>query len=182
MKPEARWIVPLQILVGACFGAIGGGISYLILDAIWRHVPRSFINGGLIYSLLICISFLLCSAAAFVAVGEGVRLMGRLGGRTYSRRQLYRGAFLGTSAAVALFSLVNVNWDDIVMRFAPPFSWIVRLVELVCLIISLPFRMLLWMKVPPVLIFALAAPIGALVVEKFNSIRPIDGKGEGSRR
>ncbi|HID55953.1 TPA: hypothetical protein EYP37_05455 [Candidatus Poribacteria bacterium] len=178
MNSKDKWLIFAQIVVGAVFGLAGAGVSYLIFDTIWRRYLIGLADGGFLYAILIGITILLCFGATFVSAGEGVRLMGKLRGKRHSRRLLYKGAFLGTSATIALMSLTNVNWNDILIRFSPPMRLIVQIVRLICLIVSLPFRFLLWIKFPAILLFAVAAPIGALIVEKINLIQPTRGKGE----
>ncbi|MCD6505767.1 hypothetical protein J7M22_03985 [Candidatus Poribacteria bacterium] len=178
MNSKDRWLIFAQIVVGTISGLAGVGISYLILDAIWRRYLIGLADGGFIYAILIGITILLCSGATFASAGEGVCLMGRLRGKRHSRRLLYKGAFLGTSAAVALMSLTHVNWNDILIRFSPPARLIVQIVRLICIIVSLPFRFLLLIKFPAILLFAVAAPVGALIAEKINLTQPTRKKRE----
>ncbi len=178
MNSRDKWLIFAQIIVGTVFGLAGAGVSYLIFDAIWRKYLIGLADGGFLYAILIGITILLSSGATFVSAGEGVRLMGKLRGKRHSRRLLYKGAFLGTSAAIALMSLTNVNWNDILIRFSPPARFIVQIVRLICMIISLPFKFLLLIKFPAILLFAVAAPVGALIVEKINLIQPTRKKGE----
>jgi hypothetical protein len=176
-----KWLIFAQIVVGSFGGVVGGGISYLILNAIWRRYLIGLADGGFLYVILLGFTVLLTAAATFVSVGEGVRLVGKLRGKNHSRRLLYKGAFLGTSAAIALMSLTNINWADILFRLSPPFVFIVQIVRFICIIISLPFKLLLKLKFPPIVLFAIAAPIGALIVEKINLIQPSQGKREEQR-
>lgn len=178
MNSRDKWLIFAQIVVGTVFGLAGAGVSYLIFDTIWRRYLMGLADGGFIYAVLLGITILLCSGATFVSAGEGVYLIGKLRGRRHSRRLLYKGAFLGTSAAIALMSLTHVNWNDILIRFSLPARLIVQIVRLICLIVSLPFRFLLLIKFPAILLFAVAAPIGALIVEKINLTQPIRKKGE----
>ena len=152
-----------QIVLGAVVGLAGGGLCLFILEKLlWGVVIADRVQHGFWVGLFLLISFGLTYGVTVAGVSESVRFAGRKFGAQVGRRGTYQGAFLGAPAIVALMSLLNIQWSELIPQNLL-ISLLLPAFRAFAFLVSLPLRTLLWLKCPPELLYILAAPIGAIV-------------------
>ena len=152
-----------QIVLGAVVGLVGGGLCLFIFEKFfWEVIIAGRVQHGFWVGLLLLISFGVTYGATVVGVAESVRFAGRKFGVDIGRRGTYEGAFLGAPAIVALMSLLNIQWAELVPQNLL-ISLLLPVFRAIAFLISLPLRVLLLLRCPPELLYILAAPIGAIL-------------------
>ncbi|MDE0298824.1 MAG: hypothetical protein OXN17_09345 [Candidatus Poribacteria bacterium] len=152
-----------QVGLGAVVGLVGGGLCLFIFEKfLWGVVIADRVQHGFWVGLLLLISFSVTYGAAVAGVAESVRFAGRKFGVYISRKGTYQGAFLGAPAIVALMSLLNIQWAELIPQNLL-ISLLLPIFRALAFLISLPLRVLLLLKFPPELLYILAAPIGAIL-------------------
>ena len=152
-----------QIFLGAVVGLVGGGLCLFIFEKlIWGVVIADRVQHGFWVGLFLLISFGITYGATVAGVAESVRFVGLKFGVHIGRRGTYQGAFLGAPAIVALMSLLNIQWAELIPQNLL-ISLLLPVFRALAFLISLPLRVLLSLKCPPELLYILAAPIGAIL-------------------
>ena len=152
-----------QIILGAVVGLVGGGICLFIFEKfIWEVIISDRVQHGFWVGLFLLISFGVTYGATVVGVAESVRIAGLKFGVYIGRRGTYQGAFLGAPAIVALMSLLNIQWTELIPQNLL-ISLLLPVFRALAFLISLPLRILLLLRCPPELLYILAAPIGAIL-------------------
>lgn len=152
-----------QIVLGAVVGLVGGGLCLFIFEKLfWGVIIADRVQHGFWVGLFLLISFGVTYGATVVGVAESVRFAGRKFGVHIGRRGTYQGAFLGAPAIVALMSLLNIQWAELIPQNLL-ISLLLPVFRALAFLISLPLRVLLLLRCPPELLYILAAPIGAIL-------------------
>ena len=151
-----------QVGLGAVVGLVGGGLCLLIFEEFfWEVVIADRVQHGFWVGLFLLISFGVTYGATVAGVAESVRFAGRKFGVYIRRKGTYQGAFLGAPAIVALMSLLNIQWAELIPQNLL-ISLLLPVFQVLAFLISLPLRILLWLC-PPELLYILAAPVGAIL-------------------
>lgn len=151
-----------QIFFGAVVGLVGGGLCLFIFEKlIWGVIIADRVQHGFWVGLFLLISFGITYGATVAGVAESVRFVGLKFGVHIGRRGTYQGAFLGAPAIVALMSLLNIQWAELIPQNLL-ISLLLPVFRALAFLISLPLRVLL-LLCPPELLYILAAPIGAIL-------------------
>jgi len=153
-----------QIAFGGAVGAIVGFIAYLIMGTLlWGKLLAPVLPSGILYAIPLLITFLITYGVIVVCVGEAVRRV------TYWMRKeillrkiVYQGVFLGIPAAAALISMATYDWSSMDMGLFPG-TFIIGVIRIIATIVSLPVKVLLFFKFPPLLMYIIAAPTGAII-------------------
>ena len=152
-----------QIVLGAVVGLVGGGICLFIFEKfLWGVIIADRVQHGFWVGLFLLISFGITYAATVAGVAESVRFAGLKFGTHINRKGAYQGAFLGAPAIVALMSLLNIPWGELIPQNLL-ISLLLPVFRAFAFLVSLPLRVLLLLKCPPELLYILAAPIGAIL-------------------
>lgn len=152
-----------QIVLGAVVGLVGGGLCIFIFEKFfWGVIISDRVQHGFWVGLFLLISFGVTYGATVVGVAESVRFAGLKFGVHIGRRGTYQGAFLGAPAIVALMSLLNIQWAELIPQNLL-ISLLLPVFRALAFLISLPLRVLLSLKCPPELLYILAAPVGAIL-------------------
>ena len=152
-----------QIFLGAVVGLVGGGLCLFIFEKFfWGIIIADRVQHGFWIGLFLLISFGITYGATVAGVAESVRFAGLKFGVHIGRRGTYQGAFLGAPAIVALMSLLNIQWAELIPQNLL-ISLLLPVFRVLAFLISLPLRVLLLLRCPPELLYILAAPIGAIL-------------------
>ena len=152
-----------QIVLGAVVGLVGGGLCLFIFEKfLWGVIIDDRVQHGFWVGLFLLISFGVTYGATVAGVAESVRFAGRKFGTHIDRKGTYQGAFLGAPAIVALMSLLNIQWAELIPQNLLV-SLLLPVFRALAFFVSLPLRVLLLLKCPPELLYILAAPIGAIL-------------------
>lgn len=157
-----------QIGLGAVLGLFGGLIAYyLINDLVWKHLLANVVKSGLIVSMPLLISFLAIYVSAVVCTGEGVRFIEYLKCKKWvPRRELYRGAFMGAPAIIALLSITNIDWSSM-SGIVFPLNIVFDIIYAIVFVIAIPIKILNFF-IPIGILYVIAAPIGAIIGYKLS--------------
>jgi hypothetical protein len=162
-RKNAILVTLSQVILGGAIGLIGGWICLSIFEKFfWGVVITDRVQHGFWAGLFLLISFGVTYGITVAGVAESVRFAGLKFGTHIARKGAYQGAFLGAPAIVALLSLLNIHWEELI----PPNLLIGLLLPVfrsLAFIISLPLRILLSLRCPPELLYIVAAPIGAIL-------------------
>lgn len=157
-----------QIVLGAVAGLTGGGLCFFIFKKFfWGIIIADRVQHGFWVGLFLLISFGVTYGATVVGVAESVRFAGRKFGVHICRKGTYQGAFLGAPAIVALMSLLNIQWAELIPQNLLV-SLLLPVFRVLAFLISLPLRILLRLGCPPQLLYILAAPVGAILGYRLN--------------
>ena len=152
-----------QIFLGAVVGLVGGGLCLFIFEKFfWGIIIADRVQHGFWIGLFLLISFGITYGATVAGVAESVRFAGLKFSVHIGRRGTYQGAFLGAPAIVALMSLLNIQWAELIPQNLL-ISLLLPVFRVLAFLISLPLRVLLLLRCPPELLYILAAPIGAIL-------------------
>jgi len=153
-----------QIAFGGATGAVIGLIGYFIMGSLlWGKLLAHVISGGVFYAIFVLITFLITYGVVVVCVGEAVRLVAYwMQKETIPRKIVYQGVFLGIPAAAALISMATYDWSSMDMGLFPG-TFILGIIRIIASIVSAPVKVLLFFKFPPILMYIIAAPVGAIV-------------------
>ena len=169
-----------QIVLGAVVGLVGGGICLFIFEEFfWGVIIGDRVQHGFWVGLFLLISFGVTYGVTVAGVAESVRFAGRKFGTHIARKGTYQGAFLGAPAIVALMSLLNIQWAELIPQNLLV-SLLLPVFRVLAFLVSLPLRVLLLLKCPPELLYVLAAPIGAILGYRLsrsadNKTQPLEG-------
>ena len=162
-RKNAILLTSSQIVLGSAIGLASGWLCFVIFGSlIGQGFIEDRVQHGFWVGLFLLISFGAAYGSAVAGVGEGVRFAGRWFGVHIDRKSAYQGAFLGAPTIVALMSLLNIHWDAIVAQNLL-ILLLLPVAHLIASIVSLPIRVLLWLKCPSELLYIVAAPIGAIL-------------------
>jgi hypothetical protein len=70
--------------------------------------------------------------------------------------------FLGIPAAAALISMATYDWSSMDMGLFPG-TFIIGIIRVIATIVSFPVKILLFFKFPAILMYIIAAPVGAII-------------------
>jgi hypothetical protein len=183
-SPKKLVVEYVASLVG---GLVGGGVTYFFGEVVLRLPGQS--GGAWIAALCsgVAIAFL-CFGVA-IGAGEPVYRLGRRDHPQWGHRarmQLWKGAFLGAPAVIALLSLTEMDWTAIMTTsrgnvIMTVFFFVIGVVQYA---VTLPVRLLVYfLNVPAEAVMILAMPIGAMLVAHWA--RPetmVDGPDESIAR
>ena len=181
LRKNAILLTLSQIILGSAIGLLGGWICLSIFEQLlWGVIITNRAQHGFWAGLFLLISFGVTYGITVAGVAESVRFAGLKFGTHIARKGAYQGAFLGAPAIVALMSLLNIHWEELI----PPNLLIALLLPVfrsLAFIISLPLHILLSLKCPPELLYIIAAPIGAILGYRFSrstdrSTQPLTGE------
>ena len=153
-----------QIAFGGAIGAIIGFIGYFIMGSLlWGKFLANLLSDGIFYAISVLITFLITYGVIVVCVGEAVRLVTYwMRKETLPRKIVYQGVFLGIPAAAALISMATYNWSSMDMGLFPG-TFILGIIRVIATIVSAPVKVLLFFKFPPILMYIISAPVGAII-------------------
>ncbi len=177
-KKNAILLTLSQIALGGIAGLVTGWVSLFIFEDLIGRVVSAYMQHGFWVGLFLLVSFGAAYGSAVVGAGEGVRLAGRWFGVDIDRKKAYQGAFLGAPTIVALMSLINIHWGEII---APNLLIYILLpiARLIAFIVSLPILVLTeWLKIRPELLYIVAVPVGAILGYRLDA-KPVPAEPEG---
>jgi len=163
-RNRATVLTLAQIGFGGAIGAISGLIVYFVMgNLLWGKFLANFISGGIFYAIPLLITFLITYGVIVVCVGEAVRLVTYwMQKETLPRKIVYQGVFLGIPAAAALISMATYDWSSMDMGLFPG-TFIIGIIRIIANIVSAPIKVLLFFKFPPILMYIISAPVGAII-------------------
>lgn len=153
-----------QIAFGGAVGAIIGSIGYFVMgNLLWGNFLAHVISSGIFYAISVLLTFLITYGIIVVCVGESVRLVTYwMQKETIPRKIVYQGVFLGIPAAAALISMATYDWSSMDMGLFPG-TFILGIIRVIASIVSAPVKILLFFKFPPILMYIISAPVGAII-------------------
>ena len=163
-RNRATILTLAQIGFGGAIGAISGLIVYFVMgNLLWGKFLANVISGGIFYAIPLLITFLITYGVVVVCVGEAVRMVTYwMQKENLPRKIVYQGVFLGIPAAAALISMATYDWSSMDMGLFPG-TFIISIISVIANIVSAPIKILLFFKFPPILMYIISAPVGAII-------------------
>lgn len=170
-KLQKTGLTLVQIALGAVLGLLGGMVIYFLLNnLIWNQFLAKFIDNGLIASIFTLIFFAAIYGFAVVCTGESIRFIESLKGKvTVPRTDIYRGAFMGAPAIIALLSITNIDWGSM-SGIIFPLNILFGIVYAIVFVLTVPIKIIIRV-IPTEVVYVIAAPIGAIIgykISEFN--------------
>lgn len=161
--------VGLVITVSGCYI-----IYYVIIDKlIWQTLINDRITHGFWVGLLLLTSIALSYGVIVIGVTEANRFVGRHFGLNIPFKPVCSGAFLGAPAIVGLLALRNIPWDifgtqNIILTIILP------IFKTIAFLLSLPIKAWLMLRLPVLMLYVLAVPIGAILGYRLSDIDNVE--------
>ncbi|MDA1193171.1 MAG: hypothetical protein O3A46_15965 [Candidatus Poribacteria bacterium] len=158
--------IATEYLAGLIGGTLLGGVAYLFGE----FGLRLLAGGAWSSALLSLVAITLLTVAVVVGVGEPIYRLGRKSHPEWgsrARKELYKGAFLGTPAVIALLSLMEMDWGAIMMSEHPfiVIRILLLLVGAIQFVATAPIRLLVYtLNIPAEVVMVLAMPVGAVLI------------------
>lgn len=155
--------------------ALGGG-AYLFGEYVLRHLA----HGVWLSTFVSAISITLLCFGVVIGGGEPIyRLARRENPRlgSHARKQIWKGAFLGAPAVIALLSVSEMDWQSIMLgeHYSAFLRGILFLIGILQYIVTFPVRLLVdVVGIPAVVVMTLAAPVGALMARHWSKPETLD--------